>query len=99
MKTDEVRRFAIETLLKAKRQEAAADTIDDATPIGAGGLGVNSLAFLQTFVIIEDRYGLTFDDASVANTRFSTVGEFVAFVSEAVGAHAARNVAQNVGGA
>lgn len=91
MKTDDVRRFAIETLLKAKRQEGGADAVTDDMPIGAGGLGVNSLAFLQTFVIIEDRYGLTFDDAAVAGTSFSTVGEFVAFVSEAVGAHAARS--------
>ena len=82
----ELRRVVIETLLKAKRQDASIGTISDDTPLGAGGLAVSSLALLQALIKVEEQFGMTFDDASVANAKFATIAELVAFISETVGA-------------
>ncbi len=89
MELDEVRRFVLATILKAKRAETDPDAIGDDVPLGGDGLDLNSLAFLQTFVAVEQRYGFTFDDMLVANGAFVTVGDLVAFVGDQVRAHAA----------
>lgn len=83
----EIRRTVIETLLTAKGRGTSMETVKDGTLLGAGGLGVSSLALLQAFVKVEDRFGMTFDDASVAGAKFATVGELVTFISQAVGQH------------
>jgi acyl carrier protein len=80
----ELRRVVVETLLKAKRQDGAIETIADDTPLGAGGLAVSSLALLQALIKVEERFGMTFDDASVANAKFATIAELVAFIGETV---------------
>jgi acyl carrier protein len=80
MDTSEIRRIIIETLLRATRQDNPVESIADSTPLGTGGLGVSSLGLLQAFVKVEERFGITFEDASVANAAFSTVGELVAYI-------------------
>jgi acyl carrier protein len=87
MNTAEIRRTVIETLLTAKGRDISTETVEDGTLLGTGGLGVSSLALLQAFVRVEDRFGMTFDDASVADAKFATVGELVAFISQALGRH------------
>jgi acyl carrier protein len=84
MDTDEIRRIAVDTLIKAKRAEDLIGTVTDDTFLGPGGLSVNSLALLQAFVMIENRFGFVFDDALVANAKLSTVGEFVTLVQQAL---------------
>jgi len=89
MELDEVRHFVLAIILKAKRAEDDPDSIGDDMPLGGDGLDLNSLAFLQTFVAVEQHYGFTFDDMLVANSEFVTVGDLVAFVRKEVHAHAA----------
>jgi acyl carrier protein len=81
----ELRRIVVETLLKAKRQDVSAETIADDTLLGAGGLAVNSLALLQALIGVEEQLGLVFDDATVSQGKFATVGELVAFIGETIG--------------
>jgi acyl carrier protein len=82
----ELRRIVVETLLKAKRQDVSAETIADDTPLGAGGLAVSSLALLQALISVEERCGFVFDDAAVAQGKFATVAELVAFIGATIGA-------------
>lgn len=82
----EIRRIVVGALLRAKRQDLSTEAIADGMLLGTGGLGVSSLALLQAFVSVEDRFGMTFEDESVANAKFATVGELVTFVSDMLGA-------------
>lgn len=84
--TDEnVRRFVIEHLVAAEGAATKAPaTVRDDDLIGAGGLAVSSLRLLHVFVQLEESFGFTFDDAAVANSQFSSVGDLVTFVCEAI---------------
>ena len=94
--TQEVRSLVADALLKCEpaKQLATADSIADDMPLGAGGLGVSSLVLLNVFVQLEERLGFRFDDAAVANARFTTVGELVRFVNETL----QRQRSQRLGG-
>jgi acyl carrier protein len=72
----------VDTLLQY--QPAARGDLKDDLPLGAGGLGVSSLLLLQVFVRLEEQLGFVFDDAEVANAKFTTIGELVGFVEGAL---------------
>lgn len=59
-----------------------ASKLADDLPLGPGGLGVSSLLLLHVFVRLEEKLGFAFDDATVANAKFTTVGELVGFVED-----------------
>jgi acyl carrier protein len=80
-----LRRFTIKALLATKQQDVDIESIADDTPLGTGGLAMGSLALLQAFVAVENQFGIVFDDAAVAGTTFSTVGEVVNFIGRVIG--------------
>lgn len=80
-----LRRFTITALLATKPDSVDIDAIGDDTQLGSGGLAMGSLALLQAFVAVENKFGIIFDDAAVAGATFSTVGEVVNFVGSVIG--------------
>jgi acyl carrier protein len=77
----DIRGIAVAALLSG----ISAEPVDDATPLGDGGLAINSLALLRAFIALEDRLGIIIDDAAVASAKFETVGDFVAVIDRAYG--------------
>lgn len=55
-------------------------TLADDTPLSSGGLGLSSVALLQVLIRLEEQFGMTFDDATVARARFTTLGDLVSFL-------------------
>lgn len=84
MSNPSIRSAAIEALIQSTQKSLPPIEILDDTPLAAGGLGISSVAFLHAFVFLEERYGVTFDDASVFRAKFGTVGDFVAFMETAL---------------
>ncbi|MQS06043.1 acyl carrier protein [Streptomyces alkaliphilus] len=52
-------------------------TISPATPLGAGGFELESLAFVELTVHVEREYGIRFDDETVDRFAHTTLGELV----------------------
>lgn len=80
-----LRHFTIKALLATKHDNVDIDAIGDDTQLGSGGLAMGSLALLQAFVAVENKFGIIFDDAAVAGATFNTVGEVVNFVGSVIG--------------
>ncbi|MGK5693435.1 acyl carrier protein [Streptomyces sp. URMC 128] len=51
--------------------------ISPATPLGAGGLELESLSFVELTVHVEREYGIQFDDETVDRFAHTTLGELV----------------------
>jgi acyl carrier protein len=85
MDAEVVRKLAVQALLDARQKHFTGAAITDETPLGDAGLGVNSLALMRAFMMIEDRLNITLDDAVVADAKFATVGEIVELVSRRLG--------------
>lgn len=51
--------------------------ISPATPLGAGGLELESLSFVELTVHVEREYGIQFDDETVDGFAHTTLGELV----------------------
>lgn len=83
MSSPDLHSTVVSALLAAKpKLGRPAEQIDEATPIGTAGLGINSLGLLQALVTLEAKLGIVFDDRSVAEAHFDTVGALVAFVRQ-----------------
>lgn len=54
------------------------------TPIGEGGFGIDSLALLHAFVALETRFGIVFDDRTVASMRFDSIGAIERLIGAAL---------------
>lgn len=65
-------------------QSETKSAIDINQSIGAGGLGISSLALLKVFVRLEVELGFMFEDVAVANATFSTVSDIVGFIADTV---------------
>jgi len=89
MDAEVVRELAVQALLDARQKDFAGAAITDETALGDAGLGVNSLALMRAFMMIEDRLNITLDDAVVADAKFATVGEIIELVQ--------RRLAQKIG--
>lgn len=62
---------------------APADVTSELT-LDADGLALTSLGFVRAMVELEDRLGVELEDAVVMSSQFSTVGDIVRFVADAV---------------
>ena len=87
MEAADIRHIAVAALLDGQQGERIAG-IEDDLPLGDAGLAINSLSLMRAFIILEDRLGITIDDAALAGARFATVGDFIAFIDRAAGARA-----------
>jgi acyl carrier protein len=79
-----VLRFVRETL----NQPVDASTVDAATPLGTGGLDLESLAFIELSLHVEKQFGVPIPDDRLEAIAGMTLGEFGAYVTQAASADA-----------
>lgn len=87
---DEVRGFAVGAL-RAMNYDVSGVTGD--TTLGAGGLGLESLAIADLAVQTEDRYGVRLTDDDVERLALMTLDQFAADIA----ARAAARVGSGAG--
>jgi acyl carrier protein len=85
MDAEGARKLVVQALLDARQKGFTGVAIADETPLGDAGLGVDSLALVRAFMMIEDRLNITLDDAVVDGAKFATVGEIVELVHRRLG--------------
>jgi acyl carrier protein len=81
MKKDELRSFIIESLRKMNYDVSE---ITDKTDLGPAGLDLESLAFAELAILIEDQYKVKFNDDDMESLAQLPVGEFVTVLAERV---------------
>lgn len=77
---EEVRAF-VRAALEAMTGEPVDAALSDDTPLGAGGLELESLFLLQLATQLEQEYGIAFPDDLGPLPRY-TIGELAAHVAE-----------------
>ncbi|MDQ1741154.1 MAG: hypothetical protein QOE53_2806 [Pseudonocardiales bacterium] len=60
-----------------------ADGVTVQTALADGGLRLSSLELVRLLVSLEDRLGISLDDATIMNARFDTVDDIVSLVTQA----------------
>lgn len=60
-----------------------ADSATVQTALSNGGLRLSSLELVRLLVSLEDRLGISLDDATIMNARFDTVDDIVSLVTQA----------------
>lgn len=75
--SDEVRQFVVQAL---REMNYEVDGVTDDTPLGEGGVDLESLAIAELGLRVEEEYGVTFTDEENEQLLQMTVGEFVAEV-------------------
>lgn len=58
------------------------DGMSSTTALADGGLELSSLELVRLLVSLEDRLGITLDDAVILNARFDTVDDIVSLVAQ-----------------
>lgn len=69
--SDDVERRLSEIIAQASSSQVSADTID-ATDL-LGDVGIDSLAFMEVVVCIEEEFGITVANEDLVEERFDTV--------------------------
>ncbi|WP_431999748.1 acyl carrier protein [Streptomyces sioyaensis] len=77
--SDTIREFVLTTL-----GELNYDTngVTDSTPLGDGGLELESLSLAEVAMHIEQQYGVQFDDDELEGIGKLTLGEFSTLIGE-----------------
>jgi acyl carrier protein len=69
-------------LIEAVRRAPGYDgTIDDETPLGDDGVGLDSVALLRMIAAIEEYTGLVISEDEITEAHFGTVGRLLRFLS------------------
>ena len=80
--TFDVKDAVIETFAGKNVGNNYSTEIDEETLLFSGGLGISSLKLLQGLVKLEEKFNIVFDDRSVAESEFHTIGEVINFVEQ-----------------
>ncbi|MEU5365705.1 acyl carrier protein [Streptomyces sp. NPDC005925] len=72
-----VRAFVVNTL---EAMNLDTSDVTDSTPIGDGGMELESLTTAELVMQVEEEYGVKFSDDDVEGMQTMTVGDFVAEV-------------------
>ncbi|WP_030382861.1 MULTISPECIES: acyl carrier protein [unclassified Streptomyces] len=82
---DEIREFVLTTIREVMNLPLPEDLTDD-TPLGEGGLGLESLSRLELMIQLESAYGIEVPEADSDAQENATLGEFVDAVAALRGA-------------
>ncbi|MEU9119857.1 acyl carrier protein [Streptomyces sp. NPDC048506] len=77
--SDTIGEFVLSTLAGLNYDTSG---VTDSTPLGDGGLELESLSLAEVAMHIEQRYQVQFDDEELESIGKLTFGEFVAVVGE-----------------
>ena len=65
--------------------EDRADTLTPATPLLGGLPELDSMAVVELVAVLEERFGVTFEDDEITGETFETLGSLAAFIEGKVG--------------
>jgi acyl carrier protein len=85
MAHENIREAVIQALVKLTGNAAVAAMPDSAT---LADCGLDSLAVLEFVSLIEEKFGIEFDEASFTSTNFHTIGQTVAVLGQVMAARA-----------
>lgn len=80
MTRTEITQRAKELLISGLRLEITPDEIVDADPIFGAGLGLDSIDALEFVVLIEESFGVSIPDESVAKQALASIDALAEFV-------------------
>ncbi|MDQ1653123.1 MAG: acyl carrier protein [Cryptosporangiaceae bacterium] len=75
--TTQVRQFVIDGL---RTMNYDVDDVTDETPLAEGGIELESLGFAELAMMVEEQYGVRFEDSETEQMAEWTLGQFVAEV-------------------
>jgi acyl carrier protein len=76
----EIATRAKELLVSGLRLEVSAEEIVDAEPIFGAGLGLDSIDALEFVVLVEEEFGVTIPDETVAKRAFASIDALAEFI-------------------
>jgi acyl carrier protein len=85
--TDEIRQFVRDSLVT---MNYSVKEVDDDTVLGPAGVDLESLAFAELAVRMEDRFGVKFNDEDSEQMAGMTIGEFCLVVADRIQSASAR---------
>jgi len=77
---EEIRAYLLGDLPEVLGVEVSTDH-DDSTPLGDGGLNLESLSILELTVHLEQRFAVSFSDDELDGLAESTIGELLDLVA------------------
>ncbi|MFF4952159.1 acyl carrier protein [Streptomyces chattanoogensis] len=77
--SDTIGEFVLSTLGELNYDTSG---VTDATPLGEGGLELESLSLAEIAMHVEQQYGVQFDDEELESIGKLTFGEFVTVIGE-----------------
>ncbi|MFN8599968.1 MAG: phosphopantetheine-binding protein [Candidatus Binatia bacterium] len=80
MTRTEIAHRAKELLISGLRLEIAPEEIVDAEPIFGSGLGLDSIDALEFVVLIEENFGVSIPDETVAKEALASIDALAGFV-------------------
>jgi len=80
MTKPEIAQRAKELLVEGLRLEIAPEEIVDADPIFGSGLGLDSIDALEFVVLIEENFGVSIPDETVAKRVLSSIDALAEFI-------------------
>lgn len=80
MTKPEIAQRAKELLVSGLRLEVAPDEIVDADPIFGAGLGLDSIDALEFVVLIEENFGVSIPDETVAKQALASIDALAEFI-------------------
>lgn len=80
MEKPEIAQRAKELLISGLRLEITPDEIVDADPIFGSGLGLDSIDALEFVVLIEENFGVSIPDETVAKQALASIDALAEFI-------------------
>jgi acyl carrier protein len=77
-----VREFILRTVADDMNNPIDRDEISDASPIGAGGLDLDSLSLIELMMRLEQRFGSEIPDGDIEPLGALSLGELVADIAQ-----------------
>jgi acyl carrier protein len=73
----EIREFVLTTLAQDMNHPVPGDAVTDDSPMGAGGIDLDSLSLIELTIRLETRFGVEFPETSIEPFAAMTLKELV----------------------
>ncbi|HEX6341823.1 acyl carrier protein [Umezawaea sp.] len=79
---NEIRDFIVTTVVKDMNHPIAPDEVDLASPLGSGGIDLDSLSLIELTMRLERRFNVQFPETDIEPLGAMTLGELAADIVE-----------------
>ncbi|QWF85218.1 acyl carrier protein [Amycolatopsis sp. CA-230715] len=79
---DEIRAFVLDTITADMGQPLDRDQVGDASPLGSGGIDLDSLSLIELTMRLERRFQVEFPETDIEPLGAMSLGELVADVAK-----------------